>query len=110
MTSEALPEAVQCERLTNALRRSGVLGDGRVSDVAVESSRATIPSQIIRLRLAYDGAAPDAPRSVIFKTGLPDRVGNGWSGGWAPRGRVLHPGRVRHVGALRSTLLRRPFR
>ncbi len=32
MTSEPLPEAVGCEQLTDALRRSGALGDGRVSD------------------------------------------------------------------------------
>jgi hypothetical protein len=81
MTSEPLPEAVHCDQLTDALRRSGVLGDGRVSDVAVESSRATILSQIIRLRLTYDGVAPHAPSSVIFKTGHPDRIRDRWSGG-----------------------------
>jgi hypothetical protein len=81
MTSERLPQAVGCEQLTDALRQSGVLGNGRVSDVAVVSSRTTILSQIIRLRLSYDGPAPDAPCSVIFKTGHPDRAGNGWSGG-----------------------------
>jgi hypothetical protein len=80
-TSELLPEAVGCEQLTDALRRSGVLGSGRVSDVAVVSSRKTILSQIIRLRLSYDGPASDVPRSVIFKTGHPDRAGQGWSGG-----------------------------
>jgi hypothetical protein len=81
MTSEPLPEAVGCEQLTDALRRSGALGDGRVSDVAIVSSRTTILSQIIRLRLSYDGPAPNAPSSVIFKTGHPDRAGSGWSGG-----------------------------
>lgn len=79
MDPEPLPQAVDCEHLTDALRRHGVLGDGRVSHVAVEHSRATILSQIIRLRLTYKGAAPDAPGSVIFKTGLRDR--DDWSGG-----------------------------
>jgi hypothetical protein len=81
MTSELLPEAVGCEQLTDALRGSGALGNARVSGVAVVSSRTTILSQIIRLRLSYDGPAPDAPRIVIFKTGHPDRGGAGWSGG-----------------------------
>jgi hypothetical protein len=81
MTSEQLPETVRCEQLTDALRQSGVLGDGRVSGVTVENSRATILSQIIRLRLRYDGIAPDAPRSVILKICHPERVGDGWNGG-----------------------------
>src|SRR5207245_2646626 len=68
-----LPGVTQPEHLSEALRRCGVLGAGRVRDVAVESSRATILSRIIRLRLAYDGDAGDAPRSVIFKTGRPER-------------------------------------
>ena len=81
MSSERLPEPAHRHRLTEAFRRYGVLTDGRVSDVAVDSSRTTILSQIIRLRLIYNGGAPDAPRSVIFKTGHPDRVRDGWSGG-----------------------------
>ena len=38
-------------------------------------ARATILSQITRLRLAYDSGAPDAPYSVILKTGR--RLGRG---------------------------------
>jgi hypothetical protein len=40
----------------------------------VESARATILSHIMRLRLAYDGDAGDAPHSIFFKTGLPERL------------------------------------
>jgi Ecdysteroid kinase-like family len=79
MTSEMLPEAVGCGQLTDALRRSGVLDSGRVSDVAVVNSRPTILSQVIRLRLSYEGPATDAPHTVIFKNGHPDRADNGWS-------------------------------
>src|SRR5215470_6279170 len=80
MTTESLPEVIDAEHLTYALRRSGVLGDGRVRDITVESSRATLVSRIVRLRLAYDGAA-DAPSSIILKTGLPDGPGNLWNSG-----------------------------
>jgi hypothetical protein len=63
--------------LTNVLRRCGVLGDGLVCDVVVESSRNTILSRIFRLRLGYDGAAVGAPTTVMLKTGLPGRAGDG---------------------------------
>jgi Ecdysteroid kinase-like family len=75
------PAAAQPEHLSEALRRCGVLRDGRVHDVAVENARATILSRIMRLRLAYDGDAGDAPRSVFFKTGLPERLDGSWSPG-----------------------------
>jgi len=81
MMTEALPPAVHAEHVAGALRRSGALGDGRVRDVVVESSRATIVSQIIRLRLFYDGAAVDARGSIILKTGRPDRTGAAWNAG-----------------------------
>jgi hypothetical protein len=81
MTSEALPESVTPESLTVALRRSGVLGEGRVSAVEAENARSTVLSRIVRLRLAYEGEAPGAPRSLIFKTGLPERLVGGWNGG-----------------------------
>jgi hypothetical protein len=74
MTSEELPAAAEAEHLTEALRRCGALANGRVSGVAVESSRNTILSRIIRLRLSYEGTAADAPRSIIVKTGLPERA------------------------------------
>jgi hypothetical protein len=82
MTSETLPNAATPENLTHALRRSGSLGDGRVSEVVVESSRATILSKIIRLRLTYDGEALGSPSTVILKTGHPDRLGDAnWDAG-----------------------------
>ena len=87
MIAEPLPAAADAEHLTDVLRRAGVLDDGRVSDVQVASSRATILSRIIRLRLSYDNAATNAPSSIILKTGLPDRVnktgnaGKTWNAG-----------------------------
>src|SRR4051812_23265599 len=77
--TEALPEGVNAERVTDALRRSSALCGGRVCDVAVESSRNTILSRIIRVRLTYDGASDGAPASLILKTGLPGRAG--WNAG-----------------------------
>ena len=71
---EDLPRAAQPEYLTDALRRAGALGTGRVCDVVLESSKPTILSRIIRLRLSYDGPAADAPASLILKTGLPERA------------------------------------
>jgi hypothetical protein len=61
---------------TDTLRRSGVLQKGRVSNVSVESSRATVLSRITRLRLTYDGDATNSPSTLILKTGLADRVGD----------------------------------
>jgi hypothetical protein len=69
--------APYAEHLTDVLRRCGALGEGRVCDVAVESSRNTILSRIVRLRLAYDGPATGAAGSVILKTGLPGSAGVG---------------------------------
>jgi len=69
--------APHATHLTNVLRRCGALGDGQVCDVVIESSRNTILSRIIRLRLAYNGAAAGAPSSLIIKTGLPGRAGDG---------------------------------
>ena len=81
MTTDPLPRAADCEHLTGALRRSGALGAGRVCNVVVESSRATILSRIIKLRLSYEGAAADEPRSLILKTGLPERADAKWNSG-----------------------------
>jgi Ecdysteroid kinase-like family len=82
MTSEALPESITPEGITLALRRSGILGEGRVvATVEAENARSTILSRIVRLRLAYDGEAAGAPRSLIFKTGLPERLTTGWNAG-----------------------------
>ena len=73
---EPIPEATQAERLTSTLRRADVLGEGHVNNVTVESSRDTILSRIVRVSLNYSGAAGDAPRSLIYKTSHPDRVGD----------------------------------
>jgi len=81
MTSDPLPAAAEPARLTAALRGAGVLGDERVREVAVESARSTILSRIVRLRVAYDGAAAQGPRSLILKTGLPERMNATWTGG-----------------------------
>jgi len=81
MTAETLPTAAHAEHLTEALRRSGVLGGGRVANVTVESSRATVLSRIVRLRLTYDGAAAGAPSGVILKTALPERANMTWNAG-----------------------------
>src|SRR5204862_7107604 len=49
--------------------------------VAVESAQNTILSQIVRLRLGYDGATDDAPSNLILKTCHPDRVETFWFAG-----------------------------
>lgn len=78
MTSQG---AIDSEGLTVALRHCGVLGDGRVRDVVVENARSTVLSQIIRLRVSYEGDAMAAPASLIVKTGLAERLAAGWNGG-----------------------------
>src|SRR5215813_13760109 len=78
---DSLPSAADARHLSAALRRAGVLGSGRVRDVAIDHARTTVLSRIVRLRLSYDGAAVDAPRTVIFKTGLPERAGAPWYAG-----------------------------
>jgi len=70
---EPLPRAAGAEHLSAVLRGSGVLRQGRVNKVVVESSRPTLLSRIIRLSVTYDEAV-DAPSSLILKTGLPNRI------------------------------------
>ncbi|HYM30830.1 MAG TPA: aminoglycoside phosphotransferase family protein [Candidatus Cybelea sp.] len=81
MTTDPLPAGIDAERLTLALRRCGVLDDGRVRDIAVANSFPTILSQIVRLRLTYNGPAPRAPASLILKTGHPQRAVTSWNSG-----------------------------
>jgi thiamine kinase-like enzyme len=81
MTTEPLPTAAEAAHLNDVLRRAGVLGDGRVRAVEVISTRPTILSHIIRLRLDYEGAPNDAPPSLILKTAHPDRRSPGWNAG-----------------------------
>lgn len=80
--SDQLPEAAHPERLTQILQRAGVLEPAAcVHAVEIESSRPTILSRIVRLRLSYDRAASPAPATLILKTGLPERIGGGWNAG-----------------------------
>jgi|SRR6516162_9231988 len=113
--TEPLPQAVLPEHLTDALRRSGVLGVNTcVSEATVESSRATILSRIIRLRLRYDGLSENAPPTVILKTGLPERAGGGWNAGRqevafyqrlpAPSHRQRRRAVSRRIGTLKARL------
>jgi thiamine kinase-like enzyme len=74
MTTEALPAAADAAYLTAALRRSGVLVDGSVREVAVTLSRDTLLSRIIWLRPSYDGNHAEAPATIILKTNRADRA------------------------------------
>ena len=69
------------DHLTAVLCKSGVLGSGWVRDVIVDSDRSTVLSRILRLRLAHGGPAPNAPDSVIVKTGLAHTMDPAWNGG-----------------------------
>jgi thiamine kinase-like enzyme len=75
MTTDPLPSAADAERLTEALRRSGIVGPARVSNVAAMSSLKKLRSHTLRLRLDYEGSAEDAPSSVILKMGHLDSAG-----------------------------------
>ncbi len=75
MATDSLPRAADAERLTEALRRAGALGSARVSNVAAMSSLKKLRSHTLRLRLDYEGAAADAPGSLILKMGHPDSAG-----------------------------------
>jgi Ecdysteroid kinase-like family len=81
MTTDPLPDSVSPESLTLALKRCGVLSAGRVNAVEATSTRSTVLSRIVRLELAYEGEARSAPRTLIFKTGLPERLTGEWNGG-----------------------------
>jgi thiamine kinase-like enzyme len=77
----ALPDTVNACLITASLQRCGALRNEVVRDVAVESSRDTILSRIVRLRLEYDGDVGHAPQTLILKTGRPERRGGGWKAG-----------------------------
>jgi len=68
MATAALPPALSPEHLTDVLRRAGMLGDGHVSRLETESARDTLVSQIVRVRLVYDGASDGAPDRLFLKT------------------------------------------
>src|ERR1700730_6307869 len=99
---EDLPRAARAEYLTDALRRAGALGAGRVRDVVVESSKPTILSRIIRIRLSYDGPAADAPASLILKTAGTCRCAKEPR---SVRSCVLHAGRRGNIGGAGAVLL-----
>ncbi len=70
--ADAIPDAAKPEHLTDMPRRAGVPSAGRVTSVAVESSRQMLVSSVMRLRLEVDGQDGTAPLSVFFKTARAD--------------------------------------
>ncbi|MBX9946539.1 MAG: aminoglycoside phosphotransferase family protein [Reyranella sp.] len=75
-----LPDVAKPERLTDALRRHGVLSAGRVRDITTDAPRDTLLSRIVRLKLAYEGPTEKAPGSLILKTWRPrDGVPEAWA-------------------------------
>jgi hypothetical protein len=81
MSTNGLPPAANVDHLTGALRKAGVLGDGRVRDVEPENPRDTILSHLVQLKLSYDGDASGAPQSLILKTARSDRLNPLWVAG-----------------------------
>lgn len=81
MTTAALPQGTDAASLTAALRRSGLPGERRVSQVSVLKAFPTILSHIFRLRLTYDGEAAGLPETFILKAGLLERAGGPWKAG-----------------------------
>ena len=75
MITDALPPSASADHLTAALRKTGVLGDGRVSDVTMVTSFPKLRSLTRRLQLDYEGPAGGAPSSVILKMGHLDAAG-----------------------------------
>lgn len=73
-----LPKSADAEHLTQVLRRSDALGEGRVAEVTVEKSFPTLLSHFYRLRLAYEGAADGAPVSLMLKTNALGRPNSEW--------------------------------
>lgn len=69
LTATSVPEAAKAEHLTRALRQAGALGSGRVRDVEVVGSIRKLRSNTVRMRLGYEGPAPNAPTSIILKMG-----------------------------------------
>ena len=56
------------DRLTDALRESGVLdADGRVSSVSSELMRVGQLGKVARLTLSYEGTQGDAPAAIMAK-------------------------------------------
>ena len=62
-------QEITAEWLTAALRERGMLVRGAVADVRAEDAGGLrgFAGQVLRLRLAFDGDAADAPISIIAK-------------------------------------------
>jgi hypothetical protein len=80
LANGSLPWAVTPDELTDALRRAGILRNGRVVEVTADALRTTVLSRVGRLHLRYEGATDGAPSSVFIKTGQPERAEQRWQG------------------------------
>ncbi len=60
-------DQIDADWLTAALRASGALPVGRVTDIAIAPVGNGLVADSFRFRLGYDGATPDAPASVVGK-------------------------------------------
>ncbi|MDR3513909.1 MAG: phosphotransferase [Caulobacteraceae bacterium] len=68
----ARPQDVDAAWLTLALRRAGVLGEGRVTGVEARPVGNGLVGDSFRFALAYDRPEPDAPASVVGKFAAAD--------------------------------------
>jgi hypothetical protein len=66
MAAETPPAAATADRLSEVLRRCGALENGLVSDVTVDSSRATILSVLRPLMPAVVAATPEAKAGMVL--------------------------------------------
>jgi thiamine kinase-like enzyme len=69
------PSAADVERIVVALRTAGVLKTGHVLKVTPTALPPKLRSLTFRLRLQYEPQVPDAPASLILKTGHLDADG-----------------------------------
>ncbi|QUD89909.1 phosphotransferase [Phenylobacterium montanum] len=68
------PDALDADWLTGALRESGALPAGRVTEIAITPVGNGLVADSFRLTLAYEGAAQDAPASIVGKFPARDAV------------------------------------
>ena len=63
-----VPSSLTAEHLTELLARAGRLpGGGRVTAVAEETTRTTLISTLVRLKLEFAGDAKSAPTHLLVK-------------------------------------------